>query len=38
MKVDGEKVYYPLSVLLIDQMINKFGLRDIAEKKLKDFL
>ena len=36
--IEGEKVYYPLSVMLVDQMTNKFGLKDIAEKKLKDFL
>ena len=31
-------VYYPLSVILVDQMINKFGLKEIAEKKLKNFI
>ena len=36
--LDSEKVFYPLSNILIEKMNNKYGLRDIAEKKMKDFL
>ena len=36
--IDSEKVYYPLSNILIEKMNNKYGLKDIAEKKMKDFL
>lgn len=44
-KADREKIFfdmdrscYPLSAIIIDQMTNKHGLREIAEKKLKDLL
>ena len=36
--VEAEKVYFPLSVIMIDQMTHKYGLREIAEKKLRDFM
>jgi hypothetical protein len=36
--VESERVYYPLSVILVDHMMHKYGLKEIAEKKLKDFM
>lgn len=35
---ESERVYYPLSVILVDHMMHKYGLKEIAEKKLKDFM
>lgn len=31
-------MYYPLSVILVDHMMHKYGLKEIAEKKLRDFM
>lgn len=36
--VELERVHYPLSVILVDHMMHKYGLREIAQKKLKDFM
>ena len=35
---DDEKVLYPLNILLMEQMTFKYGLKDIAEKKIKNFI
>ena len=32
------KTYYPLNLLLLEKMTHKFGLKEIAEKKIKSFI
>ena len=38
MTSEPERVYYPLSIVIVDHMMHQYGLREIAEKKLKDFM
>ena len=35
---DCEKALYPLNILLMEQMAFKYGLKGIAEKKIKNFV
>jgi hypothetical protein len=35
---EGEKALYPLNLLLMERMTFKYGLKDIAEKKIKHFI
>lgn len=36
--VECEKALYPLNILLMERMTFKYGLKDIAEKKIKNFI
>ena len=36
--MEDKKAFYPLSVLLMEQMTFKYGLKGIAEKKMKNFI
>ena len=33
-----EKAFYPLNLLMMEQMSFKYGLKDIADKKIKNFI
>lgn len=36
--IECEKALYPLNILLMERMTFKYGLKDIAEKKIKNFI